>query len=61
MAGGISVKGKKTRKGSKMTKNSHWRLVATTGRKRDFPATLIGTVNRGAVRLAIFSVPKRMS
>jgi hypothetical protein len=41
-----------------MTKDSTRRLVAVSGRKRDFPATLLATVNKGSVRLVIFSVPK---
>ena len=60
MARSISVSGKATRKGAKLTKNSRWRLVAVSGRKRDFPAWLVATVNRGNVRLAVFSVPKSM-
>lgn len=58
MAGDISIKGKKTPKGKKMTKGTRWRLVATTGRKRVFVATLLDTINIGSKRLAIFSVPK---
>jgi len=58
MARAIAVRGKSTRKGAHMTKGSTWRLVAVSGRKRDFPATLLATVNKGSVRLAIFSVPK---
>ena len=58
MAGEISIKGKKAPKGAKMTKGSGWRLVATTGQKRVFAATLLQTINMGSKRIAIFSVPK---
>jgi hypothetical protein len=58
MAKGITVRGKRPKKGVKMTKGSKWRLVATKGRTREFPATLIATHNFGSKRLAIFSVPK---
>lgn len=54
-------KSKKPRRGRRMTKGSGWDLVATSGRKRKFKGTLIKTINFGAKRLAIFSVPKRMS
>lgn len=50
----------KVRRGRKMTKGSGWRLVATSGRKREFRGTLLKTINFGSKRLAIFSVPKRM-
>lgn len=58
MAGGITIKGQKAPKGAKMTRGTKWRLVATAGKKRVFNGTLIETVNKGKVRLAIFSVPK---
>ena len=54
----ITIKGTKPKRGERLTRASRWRLAAMTGRKRIFAATLIGTVNRGGVRLAIFSVPK---
>lgn len=58
MAGEISIKGVKAKKGEKMTAGNGWRIVATKGRKRVFAGTLLGTVNKGNVRIAIFSVPK---
>ncbi len=58
MAGEITIKGQKARKGEKMTGGTGWRLATTKGRKRVFAATLLHTVNKGAVRIAIFSVPK---
>jgi hypothetical protein len=54
----ITIKGTKPNKGERMTVGNGWRLAATKGRKRIFNATLIDTVNKGSVRLAIFSVPK---
>jgi hypothetical protein len=54
-------KKKKLRRGKKMTKGSGWDLIATSGRKRRFKGTLLKTINFGTKRLAIFSVPKRMS
>jgi hypothetical protein len=54
----ITIKGTKPKKGERMTVGSGWRLAATNGKKRIFNATLIDTVNKGSVRLAIFSVPK---
>ena len=54
----ITIKGSKPAKGERMTTGSGWRLAATKGKKRIFNATLIETVNRGDVRIAIFSVPK---
>ena len=51
----------KLRRGKKMTKGSGWKLEATSGRKRVFKGTLLKTINFGSKRLAIFSVPKRMS
>jgi hypothetical protein len=41
-----------------MTPGAGWRLAATKGRKRIFVGTLLDTVNKGEVRVAIFSVPK---
>jgi hypothetical protein len=54
----ITIKGQKARKGERLTAGNGWRLATTKGRKRVFAATLLGTVNRGRVRIAIFSVPK---
>ena len=56
----MAAKRKKPRRGKKMTKGAGWKLVATKGRSREFHGTLIKTLNFGAKRLAIFSVPKRM-
>ena len=49
----------KVPKGKRMSPGSGWQLTATKGLKRAFTATLIGTINMGNKRLAIFSVPKR--
>ncbi len=59
MAKKIIVGGKRPKKGVKMTKGQGWKLIATKGKQRDFNASLLGTVNRGKLRLAIFSVPKK--
>jgi len=58
MAGEISIKGKRARRGERMTKGKGWRLVKTTGSKRVFVGTLLQTLNFGNKRFAIFSVPK---
>jgi hypothetical protein len=58
MAGDITIKGKKAKRGERMTKGNGWRLVTTTGKKRVFVGTLLETINRGKERIAIFSVPK---
>lgn len=58
MAGEISIRGKKAKKGERMTKGKGWRLVTVSGNKRVFVGTLLHTVNFGNQRLAIFSVPK---
>jgi hypothetical protein len=58
MASEITIKGKKPRKGEKMTKGTGWRLAVVRGRKRVFVATLLETINMGSKRIAIFSVPK---
>jgi len=52
---------KAVRKGKRMTKGAGWKLSTTKGRKRQFNGTLISTINIGAKRLAIFSVPKKFS
>jgi hypothetical protein len=54
----ITIKGKKAKKGERMTMGQGWRLATIKGRKRVFVGTLITTINMGAKRLAIFSVPK---
>ncbi len=58
MAGGITIKGQKAKRGERMTKGKGWRRAAVTGRKRVFIGTLLQTFNFGSKRLAIFSVPK---
>lgn len=58
MAGEISIKGQKARKGERMTRGKGWRLATVSGRKRVFVGTLLQTMNFGKKRLAIFSVPK---
>lgn len=59
MAKKITVAGRKPRKGMKMRAGSKWRLVSTKSKGLSFTATLLATVNRGKVRIAIFSAPKR--
>ena len=54
----ITIKGTKPAKGERMTPGAGWRLATTKGKKRIFTATLLDTVNKGNVRIAIFSVPK---
>lgn len=54
----ITIKGRKAKKGERMTGGSGWRLATTKGSTRVFNGTLLGTVNKGAMRIAIFSVPK---
>jgi hypothetical protein len=51
------IYGVKTRRGEKML-TGPYRLV-NTNTKRVFVGSLIDTINKGKVRLAIFSVPKR--
>jgi len=58
MAAEITIKGKKAKKGERMTGGNGWRLVTTRGRKRVFVGTLLKTVNSANTRIAIFSVPK---
>ena len=58
MAAEITIKGQRAKKGERMTGSNGWRLVTTKGKKRVFHGTLLGTVNHGATRIAIFSVPK---
>jgi hypothetical protein len=58
MVSEITIKGKKPRKGEKMTKGTGWRLAVVRGRKRVFVGTLLETINMGSKRIAIFSVPK---
>jgi hypothetical protein len=58
MASGITIKGKKAKRGERMTNGSGWRLAMTKGKRRVFAATLLATFNRGKLRFAMFSVPK---
>jgi hypothetical protein len=53
----VTVWGYPTRRGEKMLSGSY-RLV-NIFTKRVFVGSLIGTINKGKMRLAIFSVPKR--
>jgi hypothetical protein len=55
--GAAVVYGKRTGRGEKMLKGP-WKLVSP--HLLEFPATLIDTINIGKIRLAIFSVPKRI-
>jgi hypothetical protein len=52
----ITIQGRPTRRAERMT-DGRYRLVAVKG-GRVFVGTLIDTINKGRVRLAIFSVPK---
>jgi len=54
----LIVKGKKPKKGVRLTKDTRYRIAAVTGRNRAFVGTLLHTINIGRTRLAIFSVPK---
>lgn len=54
----ITIKGQRAKKGERMTSGNGWRLATTKGKKRVFSGTLLGTVNQGKTRIAIFSVPK---
>jgi len=58
MSNEITIKGKKAKRGERMTKGSGWRLAPTKGATRVFVGTLLETINRGKERIAIFSVPK---
>jgi hypothetical protein len=53
----ITIRGKKATRGEKMTRGKGWRLVKVKG-KKVFVGTLLETINMGAKRIAIFSVPK---
>jgi len=58
VAAEITIKGRKARRGERMTKGKGWRLALVRGRKRMFVGTLLETINLGSKRIAIFSVPK---
>jgi hypothetical protein len=53
----VIIQGMKCRRGEVMLPGPY-RLV-NTKTKRVFVASLVGTINKGSTRLAIFSVPKR--
>jgi len=53
----VTIHGVKTRRGEKMLVG-RYRLV-NVFTKRVFVGSLIDTINKGKIRLAIFSVPKR--
>jgi hypothetical protein len=55
--GVTTIRGFPNFRGEKMLKGQ-WRLVSP--HSLEFPATLIDTINIGKIRLAIFSVPKRV-
>ncbi len=55
---GITIRGSKPKKGERMLPGAKWRLVTPGSNPRVFNGTLLDTVNKGALRLAIFSVPK---
>ncbi len=58
MASDVTIKGRKAKKGERMTGGNGWRLATTKGKKRVFVGTLLTTLNMGSKRVAIFSVPK---
>jgi hypothetical protein len=58
MAGEITIRGQRAKRGERMTKGQGWRLATIRGRKRVFVGTLLKTFNFGSKRLAVFSVPK---
>ena len=52
----VTIYGRKCRRGVMLP--GTYRLV-NTHTKRVFVASFVGTINKGSMRLAIFSVPKR--
>lgn len=52
----ITIQGYPTKRGEKML-NGRYRMV-NIDTKRVFVGTLIDTINKGKIRIAIFSVPK---
>ncbi len=54
----ITIRGKKAKKGQRMTKGMEWRLARVCGKNLVFVGTLLETINMGSKRIAIFSVPK---
>jgi hypothetical protein len=57
MAKDITIKGKKAKRGERMTRGNGWRLATTKGQRRVFVGTLLQTITIGGKRIAIFSVP----
>lgn len=57
--GTAMVRGLPAWRGEKMLRGPGWQLISRD--RLQFPATLLETINIGRLRLAIFSVPKRMS
>lgn len=53
----VTIHGIKCRRGEKMLPGHPYRLV-NVNTKRVFIGSLVGTINKGKMRLAIFSVPK---
>lgn len=53
----VMIHGIKCRRGEKMLPGPY--RLANAYTKRVFVGSLIGTINKGRLRLAIFSVPKR--
>ena len=53
----VTIRGVPTRRGEKMLPGPYRLVNAYT--KRVFVGSLIDTINKGKIRLAIFSVPKR--
>jgi hypothetical protein len=53
----VMIHGIRCRRGEKMLPGPYRLVNAQT--KRVFVGSLIGTINKGTLRLAIFSVPKR--
>jgi hypothetical protein len=53
----ITIRGKRAKRGERMTSGKGWRLLKVKG-KKVFVGTLLDTINLGSKRIAIFSVPK---
>lgn len=58
MVSEITIRGKKAKRGERMTKGTFWRLARVRGQNLVFVGTLLETINMGRRRIAIFSVPK---
>lgn len=50
---------KRVPKGVKMTRGPGWLLTTTKGRVRKFRGNLLGTINWGSTRIAMFRVTKK--